>query len=408
MIHISLSPNLEIDDVWLSLKWLISPFRWSDKNSQEKLKRKLSALFPQAKAIFLFNSGRSALMLGLKALNLPKNSKILLQAFTCSAVPNSILWNQLVPEYLDIKKTDYNLNPKNLPQNPTARALIVQHTFGQPANLDKIIDYCQKNKLYLIEDCAHSLGASYRGRAIGTFGDFSILTFGRDKVISSVFGGALIVNNENLVKPIENLYQNLASPSSFWTFQQLLHPSITYLSRRTYRLYLGKVILTVAQKIKLISKAIYSKEYLHQVPAVFPSRLPEPLADLASHQLSKLDRFNKQRQKIAFYYNEKMRHSFISKPTLYPEGIYLRYTILLDQPEKLKSYLKRHGIIIEKKHWYTQPITPSINLSLINYRKGQCPVAEEICQKCLNLPTNPLMSMKDAKYIVELINKWQP
>lgn len=407
MIHISLSPNLEIDDVWLSLKWLISPFRWSDKNSQEKLKRKLSALFPQTKAIFLLNSGRSALMLGLKALSLPKNSKIFLQAFTCSAVPNSILWNQAVPDYLDIRKTDYNLNPKNLPQNPTARALIVQHTFGQPANLNKITDYCQENKLYLIEDCAHSLGASHKGKLAGSFGDMAILSFGRDKVISSVFGGALIINNKDLVKPTENLYRNLPYPSIFWTFQQLLHPSITYLSKATYRLYLGKVILTLAQKTKLISKAIYSKEYLHQVPTVFPSYLPEPLADLANYQLSKLDSFNKHRQQIAFYYHKNLNHPLISKPVFDSESIYLRYTILLDQPEKLKSYLKKHGIIIEKKHWYTQPITPSNNLTLVYYEKGQCPVAEEVCQQCLNLPTNPSMTIKEAKHITKLINQWQ-
>ena len=408
MIHISLSPNLEIDDVWLSLKWLFSPFRWSDQKSQEKLKSKLFTLFPQAKAIFLLNSGRSALMLGIKTLNLPKNSKIFLQSFTCSVVPNSILWNQLVPQYIDISKTDYNLNPKLLPRNPTAKALIVQHTFGQPAKLDEIVEYCKKNKLYLIEDCAHSLGASYRGKTIGTFGDFAILTFGRDKVISSVFGGALIINNKNLVKPMENLYRNLSYPPTFWTFQQLLHPSITYLAKKTYHLYLGKVILSLAQKAKLISKAVYPKEYLHQVPKVFPSRLPEPLADLANHQLLKLNRFNHCRQQIALYYQKNLHHPLITKPKWNPEGIYLRYTILLNQPEKLKSYLKNHGIIIEKRHWYTQPITPSDNLSLINYQKGQCPIAEEVCQQCLNLPTNPTMTIKEAKYIIKLINQWQP
>ena len=157
MIHISLSPNLEPDDVFLALRWLSSPFSWTGKKNQEKLKESLQQLFPQTQAIFLFNAGRSALMLGLKALNLPPGSKILLQAFTCSTVPNAILWNNLTPEYLDIQKEDFNLNPDILPQNPVAKALIVQHTFGQPANMEKITAYCQKKKLYLIEDGAHSV-----------------------------------------------------------------------------------------------------------------------------------------------------------------------------------------------------------------------------------------------------------
>lgn len=407
MIHISLSPNLEIDDVWLSLKWLVSPSRWSSKNSQEKLKRQLLELFPQAKAIFLLNSGRSALMLGLKALRLPKNSKVLLQAFTCSAVPNSILWNHLVPEYLDIQRGDYNLNTESLPPKPRAKALVVQHTFGQPADLAKIIAYCQKNKLYLIEDCAHSLGARYRGKLTGSFGDMAMLTFGRDKVISSVFGGALIINNKNLVKPIENLYQNLTSPPTFWTLQQLLHPLITYFAKKTYSFYLGRIVLVLAQKAKLISKAIYPQEHHHQTPPIFPSRLPESLADLAGHQLLKLDRFNKRRRQIATYYHHHLNNPLISKPAFGPEGIYLRYTILLDQPEKLKLHLKRHGVIIEKRHWYTQPVTPSNDLALVNYRMGQCPIVEEACRRCLNLPTGPLMTTKEAEDIVKLINQWQ-
>ena len=77
MIHISLSPNLEPDDVFLALRWLSSPFSWTGKKNQEKLKESLQQLFPQTQAIFLFNAGRSALMLGLKALNLPPGSKIL-------------------------------------------------------------------------------------------------------------------------------------------------------------------------------------------------------------------------------------------------------------------------------------------------------------------------------------------
>lgn len=405
MIHISLSPNLEPDDVFLALRWLSSPFSWTGKKNQEKLKESLQQLFPQTQAIFLFNAGRSALMLGLKALNLPPGSKILLQAFTCSTVPNAILWNSLTPEYLDIQKEDFNLNPDILPQNPVAKALIVQHTFGQPANMEKITTYCQKKKLYLIEDGAHSLGATYREKKIGSFGDITMLSFGRDKIISSVFGGALLVNNKNLVKPVENLYQSLPYPSFSWTAQQLLHPPITFLSKKTYSFYLGKLILFLSQKTKLISKAIYPKERDQQTPPFFPRRLPEPLASLANHQLQKLTRFNRQRQKNAFYYQENLRQSKITKPLWNPEGIYLRYPILLEKPEKLKLYLKKHGVIIGK-HWYPQPITPANNLSLLNYQKGQCPIAEETCRQCLNLPTHPTITTKEVKYITKLINQW--
>jgi len=407
MIHLSLSPNTEKDDVILSLQKLFSG-GFSNSRCQLQLRQKLSSLFPAAKEIFLLNSGRSALMIGLQALELPPGSRVFLQAFTCSAVPNSIVWNKLTPEYVDIKKEDYNLNPDLLPKKPLAKALILQHTFGQAADLKPLLNYCRKNELYLIEDCAHSLGASYQGKPLGTSGDLAVLSFGRDKVISSVFGGALIVNNPKLLKPIKKIFQSLSYPSIFWTIQQLLHPSITYLARLSYSFYLGKILLLLSQKTGIVSKAIYPEECYHRVPTIFPHRLPEPLACLAKHQLAKLKRFNQHRHQLAAYYHRFLDNPLINKPVFNPEGIYLRYTVLLDRPEDLKLYLRKHGLVIEKNHWYTKPITPSLNSSLASYRTGICPVAEEVCKQCLNLPTHPLMTLNDAQKLVKIINRWRP
>src|SRR5581483_4013141 len=112
------------------------------------------------------------------------------QAFTCVAVPNSVLWTGAKAIYADIDETG-NLDPKDLEKKITkkTKAVIIQHTFGIAANMDAIQKVLKGKKIILIEDCAHALGASYKGKKLGTFGEFAFFSFGRDKVISSVFGG---------------------------------------------------------------------------------------------------------------------------------------------------------------------------------------------------------------------------
>ena len=92
--------------------------------------------------------------------------------------------------YVDIDHTTLNIDPDLIEQaiTPNTKAILVQHTFGCVAELDRVIDICQRHNLKLIEDCAHALGASYKGQSVGTYGDMAIYSFGRDKVITSCNG----------------------------------------------------------------------------------------------------------------------------------------------------------------------------------------------------------------------------
>ena len=118
-----------------------------------------------------------------------EGDEVLVQAFTCVAVPNSVLWAQATPVYADIDAT-LNIDPIDVEKKITNRtkAIIVQHTFGIPADMDALVALAKKHNILLIEDCAHSLGATYKGKKVGTFGDAAFFSFGRDKVVSSVFG----------------------------------------------------------------------------------------------------------------------------------------------------------------------------------------------------------------------------
>ena len=177
-ISISLSPNVQKDDVFLALKLLFQPWKWKKGESIVNLENEFKKYLGVKYAIS-FNSGRSAFYAILKALNLEKGSDVLLQAFTCNAVPNPVLWADLNLVYIDCAD-DFNINADKL--NGLIRenkpiVIVIQHTFGLPANINEILEIAKQNDLIVIEDCAHALGATYNGRKVGTFGKASFFSF---------------------------------------------------------------------------------------------------------------------------------------------------------------------------------------------------------------------------------------
>lgn len=401
-IAIGLSPNTENDDIWLAVNMMFQPWKWRVGQSKEKVKHWFEKHFPASDA-YLYNSGRSALFHILKAFGIGKGDEVIVQAFTCVAVPNSVIWNDATPVYADIDET-YNLTVASIKKVVTKRtkAIIVQHTFGIPADIQAIQIFAQKEHILLIEDCAHALGAIVNGQLLGTWGDAAFFSFGRDKIISSVFGGVGIIksNHKEARIRLQRLSEMLPDNSYWWIFQQLFHPVAFALILPLYKNGIGKGILVICQKLKLLSFPVYREEKQGKQPADFPATFPNALANLIVHQLEKLDRFNTTRQSVAAYYrNELADTKAILVPTI--EGaIYLRFPIQLVRSKELLLNSKRKGILLG--NWYHATIDPQgTNFSAIQYKEGSCPVAEKFSLQIVNLPT--LLSEKDAASVVNMV-----
>ena len=224
-ISISLSPNTEKDDIWLALKLIFMPWLWKKGRAILELENEFKK-YLGVKYGVSFNSGRSSLFAILKSLNLPKDSEILLQAFTCNAAINPILWAGLKPVYVDCNEDDFNIDIEDLKRKitPKTKVLMVQHTFGLPANMDEILALSERYNLILIEDCAHALGAEWQGQKVGNFGKAAFFSFSRDKVISSVYGGIAVTNDPEIGEKLRQVQNEFIYPSYYWIFQQLLHP----------------------------------------------------------------------------------------------------------------------------------------------------------------------------------------
>lgn len=387
-ISISLSPNTEPDDVWLAFRLLFQPWRWREEDNilEEQFSDYLGVRYS-----FSFNSGRSALMAILKALDLQNGDEVLLQAFTCNAVPNPVLWAGLKPVYVDCNEEDFNIDLEDLKRkiSPQSKVVVVQHTFGLPADMENVVKICQEHKLALIEDCAHALGARYKGRKVGTFGRAAFFSFSRDKVISCVYGGMATTSDEALAEKLKAFQENVGYPSRYWIFQQLLHPLLmNWKILPSYALF-GKYILVLAQWFHLLSKAVHWKEKRGMMPAYFPKRMPNALGVLALRQLAKLERFNEHRKAAARKYYEALRDAPFGLPKQFEgrENIFLRFTIRHPRAHAIIKKTWARNLLLGD--WYTSPVAPEdTQLDKLRYEKGSCAVAERLAQTTLNLPTH--------------------
>jgi len=416
-ISISLSPNTEKDDVLLAFKLLFRPWLWkiakNEKNSvsknptivsfsdsyfEEEFKKYLGV-----KYTISFNSGRSSLMAILNSLGLEKNDEILLQAFTCNAAANPIIWSGLKPIFVDCNEKTFNIDVDDLQKKISSRSrtIIVQHTFGLSADMDEIMNICQEHNLILIEDCAHSLGADFQGKKVGTFGKAAFFSFSRDKVISSVYGGMVATNDDNLAGKIKEYQKRAGFPSCFWVKQQLLHPVLmNWIILPTYKIF-GKYLLILCQWLHVLSKAVHWKEKRGMKPCYFPKRMPRALAILALNQFKKLERFNSHRREIAEFYRKELQSTSFELPAD-SEQIYLRFTIKHPKAKEIIKNAWENNLLIGD--WYDKVIAPhDTKLEKMQYIEGSCPKAERLAKETLNLPTHINISLADAQKIVNFL-----
>lgn len=409
-ITTTLAPNYQADDVRLCLRLLFSPWRWRSGGETLRFEGTFARWLPVTHAVS-FGSGRGALLAVLKTLEFQAGDEVLLQAFTCVAVPAAVQWANGVAVYVDIDPHTYTIDVADLERKitPRSRAVIVQHTFGYPADLEAVIKLARAKGLFVIEDCAHALGVRLDGRRLGLFGDAAIFSFGRDKPISSVFGGMAVTNDELLGRALRTRQRQLVMPSGGWVARQLLQPILTVAAQRTLNFFgFGKLLLRISRITKILSLAVAPEEREGRRTALATYRLPAALAELALHQFQKLEAYTAHRQTIAAVYNKQLAQ--VPNITLPPaadsrrQNGYLLYTVSVRNPEHLLSAAERQDVHLGE--WYRTAIAPhDVNGASVGYRAGTCPAAEQAARSVVNLPTHIGVTLKDAQHIAGIMQR---
>jgi len=403
MISCDFAPNEQLDDALLSLKLLFQPWRFKKGKELNLLKKKIFENFlpveGKNKEIFFFLTGRAALYYLLKSLNLKKSDEILVQAFTCEAVILPIIALKLKPIYVDIEKTSFSINPIDLERKitPKSKVVILQHTFGiTPTKREKILNLVKQHNLLLIEDIAH--GTMLNSSEIKSSNSTFLLSFGRSKALSSVFGGAIISQDQKIIKKLKKI--KLEYPSYSFIFKSLLYKPIVMIIKLTYSLFIGKLLHKIVNILGLLIPEITSREKQAVYEANFNKGYPNALAILLLYQLEKFSRIKKNREEIFAFYQRYLRsipkEIFKRNPTSL-----IRYPVLLKNRDFIIRQMAQKNIFLGQ--WYNQVVAPrGFSLKKVGYKISSCPTAEKLSQEIINLPTN--IKKDEAKKVLKNLN----
>ena len=305
-------------------------------------------------------NGLEALQIAVHLLGIGAGDEVIVQGNTYIASVMGITMNGAVPVFVE-PDSYYQIDADKIEASITERtkAVMVVHLYGHVADMDKITAICKKHRLKLIEDCAQSHGAMYKGKMTGTFGDMGCFSFYPSKNLGAFGdGGAIVTDDEALAREIK-IYRNYGS----------------------------------------------EKRYYNKVVGV-NSRLDELQAGLLNVRLPHMDEITKERQELARRYRENIRQELVTLPEEREdtETVWHQYVLRCERRQELIDYLSQKGIgtII---HY---PIPPHLSeaYAYLGHQKGDFPITEEYADRVLSIPMYTGMTRQEQDYVIEAINGW--
>ena len=387
---------------WLSFR------KWASISNFENAFLKFIKWNQEADIISFYNC-RSAIYHSIELIWANNWDEVIIQAFTCVSVPNSLIQAWVKPIYVDIDKT-MNIDTDKIEEkiSDKTKAILVQHTFWNPADIKRIKEICSKYNIYLIEDCAHCLWAEIDWVKLGNFWDISVFSTWRDKVVSSVNWWILIINNSKLAKNKWIILSALRDAPFGLVLKNMNYIIISYLSFIFYDIFwIWKVIIYLSRKLSLVPEVLSKDEKKCKDNVLF-YKMPNCLCFIWLSEFSKINKYNAHRIKIAQIYNDDfISNKLILLPNTLPgvKNIYLRYTVFVNDPRRIIKYFKRNKILLWD--WYSYIIDPIwVKLEDCKYKVWECEKVEKCSAKCINLPNHYWVSVSDAKNIVQLLNNY--
>jgi pyridoxal phosphate-dependent aminotransferase EpsN len=171
------------------------------------------------------SAGTAALHLAMILAGVGPGDKVFCQSLTFSASANPVVYQGAEPIFIDSDRETWNMDPAALEKaieiHGIPKAVVLVHLYGNPAKLDEITEICRKHHIPLIEDAAEALGSTYRGRKCGSFGDFGVLSFNGNKIITTSGGGMLLCKNEADAKHALKLATQAREPFPWYQHEEI-------------------------------------------------------------------------------------------------------------------------------------------------------------------------------------------
>lgn len=303
-------------------------------------------------------NGLDALLLALKALNLPPGSEVIVPSNTYIATIIAIVNAGHTPVLVEPDIATYNIDPSKIEEKitPRTKAIVIVHLYGKTCSMDRIMSICLKHNLRLVEDCAQSHGSKFKSRMSGTFGDFGAFSFYPTKNLGALGDGGALTTADQALDAIVRKLRNYGS----------------------------------------------NTKYYNDVVG-FNSRLDEVQAGFLSVKLKKLDQINSHKRRLAQLYLQHLKDDFI-KPDVNPdyEDVYHIFNVRHPKRDQLKKFLEQQEILTEIHY----PVPPHRQTAFRDMLPGTFPISEEIHATTLSLPISFGHTESEIMKVIEVMNQF--
>ncbi len=329
---------------YLDWRELLAAFSWPHQDDVGRFEQAFAAKMGQKYAI-AFPYGRTGLMLLLEALGL-KNKEIICPAYTCVVVPHAIVYSGNIPVFVDSQEDDFNMNLDFVPEAITDKtgAIIATSIFGYPVDLDKL-DNIRRTypHIYIIQDCAHSFAAEWKGRTVQKEGNASIFGMNISKLITSIFGGMVTTDDGELLEKLKALRDDRLKPASFAkSICRLLYLIAVY---PTFWEPVYGLINRLERSGLLNFFVKYYDESVIDMPADYLEKMSPVEARVGQVQLEKYDAIVAHRRKMAALYHEHLQDiSELLLPPLVEGATYSHYVPVVQGRDTVLQQALRKGI----------------------------------------------------------------
>lgn len=321
---------------------------------------------------FLCKNGRSALALALKAYFNPGDA-VIVNGFTCYAVYEAVVSAGLVPIFADISNTNLNYDVSDLTSlvkreesssqkgsKGPIRGIIVQNSLGYAVDIEEIETFAKKHNLVIIEDLAHCYGMKYAdGREAGTVGVACALSFGKDKSIDTVSGGAVVLRGA----PLHKIEAPSKTPKCSDHLRARFYPMLATICRGLMGIHLGGALMRGLVKIHWAERS-------------------------ADNRLDLQCKISKFEAKLALLQLQDSKRG---------KKMPLRRFCFVTDRDKVLQELQRAGYYFGG-FWYEKPVSPTRYYSKVHFPEVECPKAVWVSKHIINLPTYYPKQLLDSAY----------
>jgi dTDP-4-amino-4,6-dideoxygalactose transaminase len=310
------------------------------------------------------NSGTSALHLALLALGVGEGDEVITVPHTFVATVAAILYTQAKPVFVDIDPESYTLDPAQLEAaiTPRTKAIMPVHLYGQPADMDPILEIAERHGIAVLEDAAQAHDAEYKGRRCGSLGHLAGFSFYPGKNLGAYGEGGMTTTRD----------------------------------------------AELNRKLRILRDWGQERKYHHEVLG-FNARLEGVQGAVLRVKLPHLRDWTERRRSVAARYQLGLAElPHVKIPTVYEDRrhVFHLYVVLVEDRDHFMSYLGEHGVGCAIHYPFAIHLLPGYRH--LGYREGEFPVSERVAAQCVSLPMYPEMTDEMVERVIEVVAAYRP